>query len=55
MLTLFPSLAAMEIDGSAKSQSQPKSKKSKIVKRRGRKSNIVFPKYGDRKTIRKKR
>ncbi|KAK7736919.1 hypothetical protein SLS63_003269 [Diaporthe eres] len=35
----------MEIDQTSKST---KSKKGKIVKRRGRKSNIVFPKFGDR-------
>ncbi|KAF3770444.1 hypothetical protein M406DRAFT_105371 [Cryphonectria parasitica EP155] len=43
---------AMDVDTA---KSQTKSKKGKVVKRRGRKSNIVFPKYGDRKTIRKKR
>lgn len=37
--------AAMEVDQPSKST---KSKKGKIVKRRGRKSNIVFPKFGDR-------
>lgn len=41
----------MEVDTIAKSS---KPKKDKIVKRRGRKSNIVFPKFGDRKTIKKR-
>lgn len=41
----------MEIDSTTKS----KSKKGKIIKRRGKKSNIVFPKFADRKSIRKKR
>ncbi|KAL2288952.1 hypothetical protein FJTKL_02826 [Diaporthe vaccinii] len=40
-----PEDTAMEIDQTSKST---KSKKSKIVKRRSRKSNIVFPKFGDR-------
>ncbi|KAG6365348.1 hypothetical protein INS49_006958 [Diaporthe citri] len=40
-----PEDTAMEVDQPSKST---KSKKGKIVKRRGRKSNIVFPKFGDR-------
>ncbi|KAK2605312.1 hypothetical protein N8I77_008160 [Diaporthe amygdali] len=41
-----PEDTTMEIDQTSKST---KSKaKGKIVKRRGRKSNIVFPKFGDR-------
>lgn len=44
---------AMDIDTGAKSHSR--SKKSKIIKRRGKKSNIVFPKWGDRKTIKKRK
>lgn len=44
-------LVAMEIDTIKSS----KPKKGKIVKRRGRKSNIVFPKFGDRKTIKKRK
>lgn len=41
----------MDIDTTAKSS---KAKKGKvIIKRRGKKSNIVFPKFGDRKIIRK--
>ncbi|KAJ4391370.1 hypothetical protein N0V93_004987 [Gnomoniopsis smithogilvyi] len=43
---------AMDIDTTAKST---KPKKGKAIKRRGKKSNIVFPKFGDRKTIKKKR
>lgn len=42
----------MEIDAAGKST---KSKKGKVIKRRGKKSNIVFPRFGDRKTIRKRR
>jgi hypothetical protein len=43
----------MDIDENAK---QPKSKlKGRIVKRRGRKSGIVFPKYGDRNKVKKRK
>lgn len=43
----------MEIDENAK---PTKSKlKGRIVKRRGRKSGIVFPKYGDRNKVSKKK
>ncbi|ROW12093.1 hypothetical protein VMCG_00134 [Cytospora schulzeri] len=44
---------SMDIDENAK---QPKSKlKGRIVKRRGRKSGIVFPKYGDRNKVKKRK
>lgn len=46
-LTLLFVSTAMEVDQPSKTT---KSKaKGKIVKRRGRKSNIVFPKFGERK------
>ncbi|KAH8781395.1 hypothetical protein F5883DRAFT_638230 [Diaporthe sp. PMI_573] len=38
---------AMEVDQTSKPTSSKA--KGKIVKRRGRKSNIVFPKFGERK------
>lgn len=44
----------MEIDTTAASTKTKKGKKA-ITKRRGKKSNIVFPKFGDRKSIRKKK
>lgn len=48
-----PALATMDIDDNVK---QPKSKlKGRIVKRRGRKSGIVFPKYGDRNKVKKRK
>lgn len=41
----------MDIDTAAKSS---KIKKGKgIIKRRGKRSNIVFPKFGDKKSLRK--
>lgn len=44
---------SMDIDENVK---QPKSKlKGRIVKRRGRKSGIVFPKYGDRNKVKKRK
>lgn len=43
----------MDIDTTSKSA--PKAKKGKIIKKRAKKSSIVFPKFGDKKTIRKKR
>lgn len=53
VLTISRSLPIeMDIDTSAKSS---KAKKGKtIIKRRGKRSNIVFPKFGDKKAIRKK-
>lgn len=52
ILTATYRLVAMEIDPTTKST---KSRKGKIIKRRGRKSNIVFPRFGERKTIKKTR
>lgn len=42
----------MDVDTTAKSSKVKKGKT--IVKRRGKRSNIVFPKFGDKKAIRKK-
>ncbi|CAN8097224.1 unnamed protein product [Discula destructiva] len=44
----------MELDETAQPAKSKKGKKA-IIKRRGKKSNIVFPKFGDRKIIRKKK
>lgn len=41
----------MDIDAGAKPST--KKVKGRIVKRRGRKSGIVFPKYGDRNKVKK--
>lgn len=46
-------LASMDVDETAK---PTKSKlKGRIVKRRGRKSGIVFPKFGDRNKVSKRK
>ncbi|KAK7737746.1 major facilitator superfamily transporter protein [Cytospora paraplurivora] len=43
---------AMDIDTSADAQTKPR--KSRIIRRRGKKSNIVFPKFGDRNKVKKR-
>ncbi|KAK0646379.1 hypothetical protein B0T16DRAFT_458302 [Cercophora newfieldiana] len=45
---------AMEVDSGAKPTAKALGKK-RVEKRRGKKSSIVFPKYGERKSIRKKK
>lgn len=45
----------MEIDTAAKTSSKKSHDRKKIEKRRGKKSSIVFPKYKDRQSQRKKR
>ncbi|ROW17798.1 hypothetical protein VPNG_00558 [Cytospora leucostoma] len=42
----------MDIDTSADPQTKPR--KSRIIRRRGKKSNIVFPKFGDRNKVKKR-
>lgn len=44
----------MDVDAGAKPASSGRVEK-KFQKRRGKKSSIVFPKYGERKSIRKKK
>ena len=44
----------MEIDSKSKRPSKRKGA-NKIQKRRSKKSSIVFPKYGDRKSIKKRK
>lgn len=44
---------AMDIDTSADPQTKPR--KSRIIRRRGKRSNIVFPKFGDHNKVKKKR
>ncbi|KAK0623226.1 hypothetical protein B0T14DRAFT_515650 [Immersiella caudata] len=45
----------MEVDSGAKPTAKASHGKKRIEKRRGKKSSIVFPKYGERKSIRKKK
>jgi hypothetical protein len=45
----------MEVDSGAKPTARASHGKKRIEKRRGKKSSIVFPKYGERKSIRKKK
>jgi hypothetical protein len=47
--------AAMDIDTESKTTEKAKSGKMRIEKRRRRKSSIVFPKYGERQSTRKKK
>lgn len=45
----------MDIDSAPKGLSQKQQARRKIEKRKAKKSSIVFPKYGERRSSRKKR
>ncbi|KAK2074360.1 hypothetical protein P8C59_008573 [Phyllachora maydis] len=46
---------SMDIDSAPKGLSQKQQARRKIEKRKAKKSSIVFPKYGERRSSRKKR
>lgn len=45
----------MEVDSEAKSVAKKSMGKKRIEKRKSKKSSIVFPKYGEKKNVRKKK
>lgn len=45
----------MEVDSGAKPAAKKALGKKRVEKRKSKKSSIVFPKYGEKKSVRKKK